>query len=126
MSVSYQAKRAPHRRLTAEERTEQGREALSRATNGLSCSNYPDIFHGFQALGIALDAIEPRVNIFTYRAWRAKGRQVRKGEHGVQIQTWIPVDSVDKETEEVTHRTMPKRATVFHVSQTDPSEGGVL
>ena len=89
-------------------------EALSRAINGESVLNYPAILEGFAAKGI--DDVEPRVNVFTYHAWRAKGRQVRKGEHGVKVVTWIT--GTDKETGEETK--YPKRTTVFHVSQTDP------
>ncbi len=89
-------------------------EALSRAMNGESLLNYPAILEGFTAKGIT--DIQPRVNIFTYHAWRAKSRQVRKGEHGVKVCTWIT--STDKKTGK--EKTYPKRTTVFHVSQTDP------
>lgn len=60
-------------------------EALSRAINGESLLNYPAILDGFAAKGIT--DVEPRINVFTYHAWRAKGRQVRKGEHGVRVIT---------------------------------------
>ena len=89
-------------------------EALSRATNNLSMLNYPAIYEGFEAKGIS--DIQPRVNIFTYHAWKAKGRQVRKGEHGVKVVTWIK--GTDKKTGK--EKTYPKRTTVFHISQTDP------
>ena len=89
-------------------------EALSRAINGESLLNYPAILEGFEAKGIS--DVEPRVNVFTYHAWRAKGRQVRKGEHGVRVVTWIT--GTDKKTGK--EKTYPKRTTVFHVSQTDP------
>ncbi len=90
-------------------------EALSRAINGESLLNYPAILEGFEAKGIS--DVEPRVNVFTYHAWRAKSRQVRKGEHGVRVVTWIT--STDKRTGK--EKKYPKRTTVFHVSQTDPS-----
>ena len=89
-------------------------EALSRATNNLSMLNYPAIYAGFEEKGIS--DIQPRVNVFTYQAWRAKGRQVRKREHGVKVVTWITVK--DKETEK--ELKFPKKTTVFHISQTDP------
>ena len=89
-------------------------EALSRATNNLSMLNYPAIYEGFEAKGVT--DIQPRVNIFTYHAWKAKGRQVRKGEHGVKVVTWIK--GTDKKTGK--EKTYPKRTTVFHISQTDP------
>ena len=96
---------------------EQGREQLSRARNGDAASNYPAIFAGFEALGIPADDIMPRVNVFTYRAWQAQNRQVRRGEHGVKVVTWITGKPADDGTE---GRKFPKSATVFHVTQTDP------
>lgn len=98
-------------------------EALGRAQAGQSLSNFPAIFQGFAEKGIAESDIEPRVNVLTYRAWQAKGRQVRRGEHGVKVSTFIPCKEKDPETGEETGNTFrrPKTATVFHVSQTDPS-----
>ena len=93
---------------------QQQSEALSRAVNNLSMLNYPAIYEGFEAKGIS--DIQPRVNVFTYHAWRAKGRQVRKGEHGVKVVTWIT--STDKDTGK--EKKYPKGTTVFHISQTDP------
>lgn len=54
-----------------------------------------------------------------YREWQALGRQVRKGEHGLQI--GAPIVVKDRDTGE------PKMvnvgtATVFDVSQTDAVE----
>lgn len=95
---------------------EIGREALSRAKSGQSVANYAAIFEGFAAKGIDASAIEPRVNVFTYNAWRALGRQVRKGEKGVKVFSFAPI--TDRDTGDV----VGKRAittTVFHVSQTD-------
>ena len=95
-------------------------EALSRATNNLSMLNYPAIYEGFEEKGIS--DIQPRVNVFTYHAWRAKGRQVRKGEHGVKVVTWIDCKSkdIDPDTGEPKQYKRAKSATVFHISQTDP------
>jgi hypothetical protein len=36
--------------------------------------------------------------VFTYHAWRALGRQVRRGEHGVKVVTFVTV--ADKDSEE--------------------------
>ena len=95
-------------------------EALSRATNGASLLNYPAIIDGFVAKGLAESEIEPRVNVFTYNAWKAKGRQVLKGEHGVKVVTWIDCKSkdIDPDTGEPKKYKQAKSATVFHVSQT--------
>lgn len=69
--------------------TEMQQEALARARGSLSTSNYAAIFEGFAAMGIPEDDIKPRENVLTYHAWRALGRQVRKGEHGVRVITYI-------------------------------------
>ena len=73
------------------------------------------------AKGIDPDDIRPRENVFTYHAWRALGRQVRRGEHGVRVCTWIPMTRKDPATGESTPiGARPKGSTVFHVTQTDP------
>ncbi|MCP4262796.1 MAG: ArdC family protein [Planctomycetes bacterium] len=94
-------------------------EALSRAQSNQSLINYPAIYEGFAAKGIPENEIEPRVNVLTYHAWRAVGRQVRKGEHGVKVVTWIVMEKEDKDTGEIDTYKRPKSATVFHISQTD-------
>lgn len=99
-------------------------ESLSRAIGGRSTMNYGPIFEGFAAKGIPMSDVEPRVNVFTYWAWRAKGRQVRKGEKGVHVVTFVPFDDkVDKATGKVLRKggARPRGATVFHVSQTEPA-----
>ena len=62
-------------------REQMQQEALSRAASGQSLSNWPAILAGFTAKGILESDIRPRENVFTYHAWRALGRQVRRGEH---------------------------------------------
>jgi len=93
--------------------------ALSRARNGFSVANYALIIHGFTAKGIPEEDIQPRVNVFTYQAWKALGRQVRKGERGVKVCTFRKLSKVDEDTEKVKHFSTPWYSTVFHVSQTD-------
>ena len=100
-------------------------EALTRAVGGMSGANYSAIFAGFAAKGILEVDIRPRENVFTYHAWRALGRQVRRGEHGVKVTTWVPmtknVENTDSgEVERVKIGRHARTATVFHVSQTDP------
>src|SRR6059058_3036006 len=113
------------------DRTAMQQEALSRAALGMSGANYAAIFHGFAAKGIHESDIRPRENVFTYHAWRALGRQVRRGEHGVKVTTFVSIRAKeDKDgiaTNDVDGTDKPKRggfrrpwtATVFHVSQTD-------
>ena len=99
---------------------EQQVEALDRATNGESLLNYPAIIDGFVDKGIPESEIKPRINVFTYNAWKAKGRQVLRGEHGVKVITWILCKScdLDPKTGEPKQFKRAKSATVFHVSQT--------
>ena len=95
-------------------------EALMRAQSGHSMINYNDIFTGFGEKGIHAADIIPRVNVFTYNAWSALGRQVKKGEHGVKVITWVPMTKKSKvagEADDSFRR--PKSATVFHISQTE-------
>jgi len=120
--------------MTAAERQA---EALTRAVTGQTWSNYPAIFQGFMQKGIAESEIKPRENIFSYQAWRALGRQVRRGEHGVKVVTFIAVESKGR-TEGQTDQTenteapqnppearraktysRPRTVSVFHISQTD-------
>jgi len=102
-------------------------EALSRAVNGLSLGNYPAIFAGLVAKGIPESSIKPRQNVFTYQAWRALGRQVRRGEHGAKVVTFVEMAKENKETGERQSFRRPWTTTVFHISQTDAiveSRGG--
>jgi hypothetical protein len=111
----------PHQYAMAE-------QALARAQGGQSWLNFQQIVEGFMAHGIAAEEIEPRVNVFTFWAWKAKGRKVRKGEHGVKILTFVPMQHSEEreanngETVTTVHtRSRPRTTTVFHVSQTEPA-----
>ena len=99
---------------------EMAAEALARATQSPSVTNYPAIFEGFAQKGIPAEQINPRENVFTYHAWRALGRTVRRGEHGVHVTTWVPMTKKDPATGEPTPiGKRPKSTVVFHVSQTE-------
>lgn len=102
------------------------REALGRAISGQSFANYSEIFNGFMAKGIPEDEIRPRENVFTYQAWQALGRQVRKGEHGVRVCTFVRTEKKEQDPltgkEKTKHGSMPHWTTVFHISQTDKIE----
>jgi hypothetical protein len=105
-------------------------QSLSRAVLGQSLSNFPAIFQGFAAKGIPESEIKPRENVFTFDAWKALGRFVRKGEHGVKVVTFIDCKSkeVDKDTGEPKIIRRPWTTTVFHISQTEAmaKNGGAL
>ena len=118
---------AQHSHSKAARHTSEARqEALSRAISGQSFSNFPAIFQGFAAKGIPESEIKPRENVFTFDAWKALRRYVRKGEHGVKIVTFI--ESLSKEADPDTgERKLIRRpwtTTVFHISQTEPLNGG--
>lgn len=99
-------------------------QALSNALAERSVMNYEAIFEGFIEKGIPADQIVPRENVFTYNAWRALGRQVRKGEHGVPVVTWIvgkgaKAEGADSADSEGGGYKFPRTVTVFHITQTD-------
>ena len=110
----------------------QQAESLSKAVNGRlgpelqqqaldrqSFANYSTIYREFMARGIPEADIKPRVNVFTYNAWQALGRQVRKGEHGVKVVTFITAEKLNRKTGKRESSRRPWSSTVFHVSQTD-------
>lgn len=104
---------------TNDSRTQRHNDALSNATGRQSAMNYTAIIEGFTAKGIAADDIRPRENIFTFGAWRALGRCVKKGEHGVPVCTFSPASKIDAETGEIKEFHRPRQTFVFHLSQTD-------
>ena len=125
-----------HSGTTAITRERLQAEALSRAMHGQSTSNLVAIVDGFKAMGIAEPDIQPRENVFTFWAWKALGRQVRKGEHGVRVTTWVESrknlrsDARDQQSNEAddaaqanTRSRFSRPVTVFHISQTQPVSG---
>jgi hypothetical protein len=98
-------------------------EALVRAVSGQSFSNFPAIFQGFAEKGIPESEIKPRENVFTFDAWKALGRVVRRGEHGVKVVTFIECSKEDKDSGAEEFFRRPWRTTVFHISQTEPLGG---
>lgn len=120
----HTATRTRKRRLTPAEFKARNAEAYQRSQN-TSAANFAAVVRGFADHGIPADQIEPKVNVFTYHAWRHLGRQVRRGEHGVKIVTFAPIDETDPDTGAVVRTTSrPRMAVVFHISQTDPAGGG--
>lgn len=98
-------------------------EALTRAATGQSLTNYPAIFKGFMEKGIPEAEISPRENVFTFNAWKALGRHVKRGEHGVKVITWISGVREVRQADTGEVKRIPFRscrsAVVFHVSQTE-------
>lgn len=95
--------------------TDKHYEALHRAKTSAAMSNIPTVYAGFLAMGIPEGEILPRENVLSFHAWRAMGRTVRKGEHGVKLVTWI--DAKQSDTGE--SRKLARTVSVFHISQTD-------
>ena len=112
--------------LSQSRKAEIQQEALTRAITGQSLSNFPAIFQGFLAKGIAEDQIKPRENVFSYQAWKALGRHVKRGEHGVRVATVRDFRKTVKDPhtgeEKEESFSVPWSATVFHISQTEPDE----
>jgi len=95
-------------------------EALQRARTSSSTTNFSAIFEGFESKGIPAAEIEPRVNVLTYNAWLALGRQVRRGEHGVKVCTFVSMTKKNESGVAESIGKQPRMTTVFHITQTDP------
>lgn len=98
------------------EQTQQ--EALNRIESNPSEYNFATVIEGFMEMGIEEEDILPKENVFTFNAWLAKGRCVKKGQHGVKITTFIPVKNAEPDKDGRV-KTYPKTSTVFHISQTE-------
>ena len=102
-------------------------EALTRAVSSQSVMNYAAIYEGFLEKGIPESEILPRENVFTFNAWKALGRSVKKGEHGVKVVTWVTAKGTvvqsDADGQPSEHLEggfkFCRTTTVFHVSQTE-------
>lgn len=123
-----------HNRKPRVSRDQAGAQSLRNAVCGTSLANLPAIFQGFEAMGIPSAEVQPRENVFTYNAWRALGRQVRKGVHGVRVVTWIegkpaagaepaaPAGDAGQGGGVARGFRFSRTVTVFHISQTDAIE----
>jgi len=103
-------------------KTETPEQAAARIQAGGWNQNCALVIMAFAARGIDPDDIKPKDNVLTYRAWRGRGRQVRKGEHGETITTYIPIEKKNKKTGKTEESVRPRSCRVFHISQTDPIE----
>lgn len=128
MAATAQAQKTRKRRSNAPKlsREEVQQRALANALADKSAANYQTIVEGFMEKGIEPEDITPRVNVFTYNAWRELGRQVRRGESGVRILSMAPARSKGEDGESSVEgekpRMRPVPAVVFHITQTDPIE----
>ena len=101
--------------MTTIEKIELANQALKRAQESDSVANYQVIIAAFQARGIPADDIQPRVNVFTFNAWKALGRYVKKGEKGIKITSMRE----EKDSNGAVTKRYPSVAYVFHRSQTE-------
>ena len=67
----------------------------------------------FYGCGIAPDDITPRVNVLTFKAWKALGRRVARGATGQRVTVWVPVEKAGKPD-----GVRPINAVLFHITQT--------
>ena len=120
MARRYYSTRGRRNPVRGSNTTTIAKEALERAVNGNSPANDAIVIGAFTKRGLPLCEIKPRVNVFTYFAWIAKGRQVKKGEKAVRVNVVIDLPAELDENGKVTRLAHPVRRTacVFHVSQT--------
>jgi hypothetical protein len=106
-------------RQRGEKRRRLEREALARARSSSSLQNESIAIAEFQRRGFS--DVRPRENVLTYAAWRAAGRQVRKGEKGVKLTVWIGVGDETDDSGQVVKRgrRFARSTRVFHIDQTD-------
>ena len=119
VAPEYWITSSPELTKTSATRSQHQTEALDRAQSGKFCANDVIVIQAFCDRGIPANDITPRVNVLTFNAWRALGRTVRKGQHGVRLTTMIPCTKKDAETGEKSASFMrPWQTTVFHITQT--------
>jgi hypothetical protein len=112
--------RPTRRQLSAEQRAAMQRATLRRIEESPSLANFAAVIEEFASRGIPESEIQPKENCLTYNAWQAKGRQVRRGQHGVKITVYVPATPAKDAPPDAEATLRPVSATVFHVSQTDP------
>lgn len=116
-------------RKSQEERQAEYQEALARVRTSPSMANYVQVFVYFMAepYNLPFEEIDPKQNVLTYKAWRALGRHVRKGEHGCRVTVWGTSAKRENDPSTGEEREQVKRfcttAVVFHKCQTEPDGG---
>lgn len=73
-----------------------------------------DIATSMESIDANLCECEPYQDVFTYNRWKAQGYQVRRGEHGCRVTTWVPKDKDNPDK-----GVFPRTATVFCRCQVD-------
>lgn len=62
---------------------------------------------------------QPAQNCFTYKGWRERGYQVKKGEKGIKSITFIKGTKKDKKTGKIEDASYPKNVTLFYYLQVE-------
>jgi hypothetical protein len=121
--MSYAPASYRRRRLSPQEKQQRAREALQAIQNNPSMANFGQVIEAFAARGFDPCDIDPKVNVLTYAAWTALGRQVRRGEKSVKVTTWHPIEDRNAAPAAPGARPSvkmrPVTACLFHISQTD-------
>ena len=91
-------------------------ETAKRFEHGASIPHILILEQEAQARGCTCEAY---VDWFTYRRWQAQGFQVQRGEKGVKLTTFKPVEKVDEKGKTVTS-SVPRTTTVFCRCQVKP------
>lgn len=126
-AVSAEQKRAEMEALHAKLAAEV--EALRDSERWAAYLRFMGSFHrySFNNMLLIFTQRPDATRVAGYRAWQAKGRQVRRGEQSIRIlapcTVKVEMENVETgETEEAT-RLRFKPTSVFDMSQTDPIEG---
>lgn len=104
---------------------ETAAETLARIENGFSKNDLAVVMM-FANLGVNPDDIDPRRNVLTFKAWKAKGRKVAKGATSISVPVYVPAKGKGEVTETKADGTSEKTAAfvikrharLFHESQT--------
>lgn len=119
---------AATRRTTS---SESPQEALARIQSMQFCGNDVLVIQAFADAGIPPELIDPRFNVLTFKAWKAKGRRVAKGAKSIGVTVWIPIKGKKPETSEAPAKDgdkpkrsgmRPKVTRLFHECQTVPAD----
>ena len=95
---------------------DEGLKALKRIQAGKDqVINYNTVVNHFTSIhGIKAKEIDPKENVFTYKAWLGKNRIVQKGQQGCKIMVKVTTDKNGQALDEPYYR----KVYVFHISQT--------
>jgi len=100
-----------------DEQRKKQNDALRRAFHSKPGQNDVAAVAAFEARGI--EGVIPRLNVFTFAAWKACGRSVMGGQKAVHVPIVKTATYDDKDTSEEKVRKYSGTAYLFHLSQTD-------